>query len=468
MSALTLTAKCELRQTWRDGRARVAVLALLVLFATALITGWHQQNRYDEAVREAATADRRIWDNQGARNPHSVAHFGQYAFKPSGALSLFDPGLTPWLGTALWMEAHYQNTAAYRTIDDRTLPTITSVLSAAFVLQYLAPLLLIFLGYGLISRERERQTLKLALANGASLSAWTGGKLLSLAILATVLWLPAWIPVLAADSADARARALLLVTSYGAYLLMLCALVTAVSARARTARGALLALLCGWVMLALVIPRVAAVVAERVAPSVDAGQFWRDVRSALRQGIDGHGSSGEQALLQQTLAQYGVSREEDLPVSFAGIALQAGEDHGNPMFDHFYGLLKAQEQQQRTVLRVASLLSPWVALRGLSSGIAGTDADHHWHYVHSAEQYRRQLQRYLNADITHNAKGHEDYRADASLWRNTPVFSYQLPELRQLGATYVPDALLLLGWVVASAIALIISVRSLSREGALP
>lgn len=469
MSSWTFTVRSELRQMFRDGRIRVALVTLLALFVTTLAVGSAQQSRYESNVRESVRADRNIWEQQGSRNPHSVAHFGQYAFKPSGALSLFDPGLTPWLGTALWMEAHYQNTAAYRAVDDQLAPAIISNFSAAFVLQYLAPLLLIFLGYALIARERERHTLKLVLATGASLRAWAGGKFLSLLAIATALWLPSLALVAIADTSDERARAVALVIAYAGYLLMLCALILAVSARARTARGALLALLSGWVVMALVVPRVGAVIAERAAPSADAGQFWRDVRTAMRQGVSGHdpADAREQALLQKTLAKYGVSRAEDLPVSFAGISLQAGEEHGNEVFDRFYGELQAAEERRHTVLRVASIVSPWIAVRGLSAGLAGTDADHHAHYVHAAESYRRELQRYLNDNITRHGAGKDDYQADAQTWRQTPVFSYQPPALREVGASYLPDIALLMGWVIASVIALIVGVRALTREGAI-
>jgi ABC-2 type transport system permease protein len=453
----------------RDGRVRVALVTLLALFATTLAVGGAQQSRYDANVNAAVTADRSIWERQGARNPHSVAHFGQYAFKPSGAVGLFDPGLTPWLGTALWMEAHYQNTAAYRAVDDQMAPPLIANLTAAFVLQYLAPLLLIFLGYALIARERERHTLKLVLANGGALSGWAGGKLFSLLAIAAALWLPSLALVFMADTSDARIRSVALVSAYAGYLLMLCALILAVSAKARAARTALLALLCGWVVMALIVPRVAAVVAERAAPSADAVQFWRDVRTALQQGVSGHEAADARAqeLLKKTLAEYGVTRVEDLPVSFAGIALQAGEEHGNEVFDHFYSQLQVVEARQRTVLRVASLISPWIALRSLSAGIAGTDAEHHAHFVHAAEIYRRDLQRYLNGNITQHASGQDNYMADTQTWRKTPMFSYASPELRQIAATYVPEALLLFGWIVLSGVALTLTVRGLAREGAL-
>jgi ABC-2 type transport system permease protein len=470
MNTLSATTMCELRQAWRDGRVRTSLLALIALFGITWGVGWQQQIRHQSDMHAAVSADRRIWEQQGARNPHSVAHFGQYAFKPSGALSAFDPGLSPWLGNSLWMEAHYQNTAAFRPAEDRAVPTMTESLSAAFVLQYLAPLVLIFLGFALIARERERQTLKMAMANGASPAAWLGGKLLALTVLAGLLWLPAWLLVITADSPDARSRALMLTLTYGVYLVMLCAFVVAVSARARTARGALLTLLCIWVLMALVVPRAAAALAERIAPSIDAGQFWQDVRAAMRNGIDGHQSDNdrEQALLKGVLDKYGVAREEDLPISFAGVALQAGENHGNEVFDHYYGELQAREARQRSVLRAASIVSPWIALRSLSAGFSGTDADHHWHFVYEAEHYRRGLQRYLNDDMTSNAKGQDfDYRADPQLWRAAPVFVYSPPAFSGIAQRYLPDVLLLLGWVFLSGCAVYVGARSLAREGAL-
>jgi ABC-2 type transport system permease protein len=460
------TLSCELKQTWRDGRARAAAAALLSLFAITLAVSWQQHERYNEEVRLASEMDRRIWEGQGERNPHSAAHFGQYAFKPAGALSSFDPGMTPWLGRAFWMEAHYQNTATFRAADDQAWPTLIATLSPAFVLQYLAPLLLIFVGYATIARERERQTLKLALANGASLVSWVFGRATALAVVALMLWIPALVLTLMVDPGEQRDRTIQLAVAYAIYLATLCALIIAVSAKARTPRGALLALLCGWIVMALVVPRVAALSAERIAPSIDAGQFWRDVRADLRKGSDGH--SSEQELLRKTLAQYGVTREEDLPVSFAGIALQAGEEHGNQVFDQHYGRLQASEQQQRTILRAAAVISPWVALRPLSAGLAGTDAIHHWHFVRGAEQYRRELQRYLNGDMAQHAKDRDfDYRAGPEIWKHAPEFEYSTPSLQEIRAEYVPELSILFAWFVFAAAAAMLAARGLAREGAL-
>lgn len=470
MSAVTATAMCELRQSMRDGRVWMAMLGALVLFAATLWVGVQQHARQVSDVSLAANTDRQVWEGQGARNPHSVAHFGQYAFKPAGALSAFDPGLTPWLGTALWMEAHYQNTAAFRPAEDQT-PAIVASLSAAFVMQYVAPLALIFLGYGLVAAEREKQTLKLAVAGGVSPLSWMAGKLVALLLLAAVLWLPAWLPVVLVDATDARLRGVALATCYGIYLLIICSLIIAVSARATTARGSLLTLLCAWVLLGLVVPRLAVAGAEYLAPSADAGKFWRDIRIALRKGLDGHETdeAREAELMQKTLAKYGVSRVEELPISFAGVALQAGEDHGNEVFDHFFDQMQRSQRGQDAAMHWAALATPWIAMRSLSAGMSGTDAAHHWHFVHAAENYRRELQRYLNGDMARNAKGQDfDYRADPALWRQTPQFSYTSPTLKAVAGEYLPAAAVLLFWLALSTTALWWAARGLEREGALP
>lgn len=470
MSAVTATAMCELRQSMRDGRVWVAMLGALALFVVTFWVGVNQHARHVDAVRLATNTDRQVWEGQGARNPHSVAHFGQYAFKPAGALSAFDPGLTPWLGTALWMEAHYQNTAAFRPAEDQP-PAIVATLSAAFVMQYVVSLALIFLGYGLVAAERERQTLKLAVAAGASPLSWVSGKLVALIVFAAVLWLPAWLPVIIVDTPDARLRAISLAAGYGIYLVILCLLVIAVSARAKTARSALLTLLCAWVLLGLVVPRLAVASAEYLSPSADAGKFWRDIRASLQQGLDGRGSADAQEaeLMRKTLAKYGVNRVEDLPISFAGVALQAGEEHGNEVFDHFFDQMQMAQRAQDAVMHWSALATPWIAIRSLSAGMSGTDAVHHWHFVHAAENYRRELQRYLNGDMTRNARGQDfEYRADPTVWRQTPKFSYSSPPLVEVVGEYFPAAALLLLWLALSAFAMWSAARELEREGALP
>ena len=57
---------------------------------------------------------------QPKKNPHSAAHYGVYAFKPKSPLALVDTGIDPYMGVAVWLEAHKQNEFKYRPAQDRT------------------------------------------------------------------------------------------------------------------------------------------------------------------------------------------------------------------------------------------------------------------------------------------------------------------------------------------------------------
>ena len=127
---------------WRDGRFRWTAAIVLILLATSLILGWKHYVKTREERAAAQTLSRDSWVGQGSRNPHSAAHFGVYAFKPATPLALIDTGLDPFTGVSVWVEAHNQNPAQYRPIEDATAVARFGELTAAFVLQFLIPLLI--------------------------------------------------------------------------------------------------------------------------------------------------------------------------------------------------------------------------------------------------------------------------------------------------------------------------------------
>jgi ABC-2 type transport system permease protein len=67
-----------------------------------------------------------------------------------------------------------------------------------------------------------------------------------------------------------------------------------------------------------------------------------------------------------------------------------------------------------------------LAIRSVSMGLAGTDFQHHRHFITAAEGYRRVIQRTMNDDImSHPTKG--AYLAGSDLWNRVPEFEYQAP-----------------------------------------
>lgn len=106
---------------------------VLTLLVTASTIGW-QNCTFAKAEQEKAQIEsRKSWENQGSRNPHSAAHFGVYAYKPKMPRSLVDSGLDTYTGTNIWVEAHYQNPARGRPIEDATALQRFGELKAAVV-----------------------------------------------------------------------------------------------------------------------------------------------------------------------------------------------------------------------------------------------------------------------------------------------------------------------------------------------
>jgi ABC-2 type transport system permease protein len=460
----TLVMARELRLAVRDRRAPWLLAAVLAIGMAGVLAGLAQAARWERETTEARQGDVAVWTSQGARNPHSAAHFGRHAFRPVSPLAHFDPGLTDFLGRGIWIEAHYQNPAAIRPAEDAGPLGRLGRLSAAWVLQLGLPILVVLAGFGIYAEERQSGRLRLQLASGAGTRALFAGKAGALTLVAAALWLPFALVLLA--TADETARALTAIAGYALYALAFVGLTLAVSAAARDARTALVALLAVWLATVFVVPRIATAVGESIAPSPDPQAFWRDVRDGLASGVDGHSSTEQRRaeLLARTLAEYGVTREDELPVNFSGIALQASEEHGNAVFDRYYGEVWATYARQEAVRVLLSATSPLLAVEAVSQRAAGTDWRHHRHFVDRAEAYRRELQRFLNGDLARHGRPGRPYEADPALWARAPEFDYRTPRLAEIGH---PSAALaaLLAWAVAAWACAAWNVRRLVRAG---
>lgn len=469
MSAVRAVAAQTRRVLWRDGRLPVA-LALIALLGMLSIALGAQRAAESERDRIAAEAvDRDTFANQGARNPHSVAHFSRFAFRPLSATATLDPGIGAYAGSAVWMEAHYQDPANLRTAEDRVDLGRFAELSLAWLVQVLLPLLVIALGFDALAGERERGTWTLSLGSGATPGALVRGKALALvqvfggALLGLlVLQIVASIALFDIPIGELAARALTWVFANAVYLGVWIALTLAASLALSSTRATLVTLLAGWALLVLIVPRLAATLADTVAPAPTPAAFAADIRRDLDEGIDGHDPAGARraAFEQQVLAQYGKQTVEELPVSFAGLSLQESEDYGNRVFDRHHGQLAERYRAQEHWRRAAAVLSPLPVLQHLSMAAAGTDIAHHIDFIAQAERKRREIVLVLNQDMIDKGAGQDfDYLADPALWRRTPEFDYALPSFARQAPRYAIDALILLLWLGLATLLLRAAIR---------
>lgn len=463
-------ARKEFSEMVRDGRFRWAAGIVFVLLTVSLASGMHHQRTVSAQHEAARAATRGQWLDQGEKNPHSAAHYGIYAFKPATPLSLVDRGVDSYVGVAAWLEAHRQNDFLYRPAQDGTAAQRFGELTASLVLQLFLPLLVITLAFGAFSAEREQGTLRQLLSLGVDRRALAAGKAGGLAAALALILVPAALVggvALALVSggiglAASLPRAGALTLAYLAYLGVFIAITLGVSANARSSRVALVALLGFWIINSLVVPRAVTDVAKGLHPSPSAFTFEQRVSLDLANGLDGRSPPEVRAaeLERATLARFGVSRIEDLPVNYSGISLQAGEDYAARVYQKNWSDVWGSYDQQNRFHQASAVIAPLLAIRSLSMALAGTDAAEHRRFALAAERYRNDLNRVMNDDIAANAVPGQSYLAGPELWARIPEFHYEAPSLATvLGSQRWSIAILLVWLAGASVVALRSAIR---------
>jgi ABC-2 type transport system permease protein len=467
--AVALKEWTELR---RDSRLTWLFALVFLLMLGALAFGAAQHMRLDRERAAAAATDRALWTGQGAKNPHAAAHFGQYAFKPQSPLALADPGVDAYVGQAVWLEAHKQNEAQFRTARDAGVGARLGGLSFAFVLQTIMPLVAILVGFAGVAGERERGTLRQLMSLGASSIDILAGKALAALAALAILLLPAFaIAVLAtfllADHdfsvADQLQRLLALSVGYGLYLAGFVFLALAVSALSRSSRAALVVLLAFWLVDCFLAPRVMTDVAKRVAALPTALEFRKAIAEDKKKTF-GHDEQHPAfvAFRDGVLAQYGVARIEELPVNFRGLALRKDDENGFAVYDKHFGALQAAFDAQDRLRAAPGFLFPLLAIQPVSTSFSGTDSWHQFDFSTAAEAHRRRIQMAASEDLIHNARyGDASYVASPEMWARIPSFEYAPPAVSWAFSHVRGDLVSLLLWTMLTAALAIFAAQRL-------
>jgi ABC-2 type transport system permease protein len=428
-------AQHEMRSAWRDGRFLGAAAVVLLLLAVALAAG---VGRYRDvrAQREAATRETYAqFLAQPAKNPHSAAHYGVYAFKPTFVTSLIDPGVDAFVGVAAFLEPHRQNDFSFRPAQDAGEAARFGALSVALVLQVLIPLLIIAQGFGAIAGERESGALRQILASGISRREFAAGKLLGIGGTIALVLLPAAIMggvalVMGQSAGDFTAslsRLGGLAAVYLAYFALWLLVTLAVSAWARTSRLALVLLLGCWGLATLVFPRIGVDVARAWYPTPSSLEFEQRVA----RDIAAHPDTAKE-IEHAVLAQYHVDTVDQLPVSFAGVVLAAGEANTTEIYERRMNEIRDAFEHQNATQGMLGVFDPLLAARAVSMALAGTDYAHLRHFAEAAERYRQTFVVMMNGDMTAHGKGRDfGYVAGPEVFARVPAFVYT-PQLRPM------------------------------------
>jgi len=453
------------RQLWKDAfRSKVMSIALglmVFLLIFSAFSGWenyHDQNFTRDAVQEEVTES---WENNPDKHPHRMAHYGSFALRMKHVLSVFDLGMENFVGNAVFLEAHKQNTVNFSEASMSTGLLRFGEVSLAMLLKVIIPLLLFYLGFATIARERENGTLKLLIGQGISrkeivFGKWLGLYSLSLIFLTTIFVVLLFFVVIESHNGMASgslSRYFVLLISYLLFFAILSAITILVSAFSKTAKGALVKLLGIWLLFVIIIPKSLQAMGYYLYPTPSKIEMETLVEHDLKQLGDSHDVDDPHfiALRDSVLLAHNVEKVEDLPFNYSGFVMSEGEAMSTKVY------LKHQEElyqvytQQNNLERYSAFINPYTAIKNISMAFSGTDFRSFLHFKSKAEAYRFKLAQDMNQlqmDFIPNKGKAGPNTISNKYWKEFPPFEYQFLSIDRVFQNELISIFALIVWSV--------------------
>ncbi|EDM43978.1 hypothetical protein SCB49_10322 [unidentified eubacterium SCB49] len=443
----------------------VAFIAILLL---SVFLGNYQTQKQAHTHDTAKEHVRQQWVSIDDMNAHSAAHYGTYVFKPSNLLSSLDEGVNSITGNVLKVEGHVQNEITHSEASQMQSISRFGKLKPSLLLQYIVPLLLVFLAFNSVSNEKQSGRFKLLVLQGAkplqiilskTVSVWLYGVLLLTFILGVY-----GVLTFQNLTSEILTRTLLFFVSYALYYFIISGLTVFFSARWQNATLALTAMLGIWIIWTIFLPNILMSSAEKWHPLPSRSEFQAAMKEDRAKGIDGHNPADErsEALKQKVLKEYKVDKISDLPINFSGIRLQADEEYGNSVWDKHFGSNRAILKNQKESVQLGGIINPFISLQNTSMGFMASDNLHHQEFLLQVENYRRVFIKMLNDKYTHSKRTAEhNGNADNAFFRSVPDFEYQPTTISAVFSNYVLDLSLLIFWSLLVIVLIIFGTKKI-------
>lgn len=400
MSNIVLAIARDEWRYWRRSSLAQTVLVIALTLAIASVWVTHSSISQSAEQRQHMQSEaEHTFTDQPDRHPHRMVHYGHYLFRSPPPLGALDPGVDAFTGNAIFLEGHRHNSATFADQKQSSGLTWLSKLTPAFVMQILTPLLLIVLGFGVMTREREAGTLDFLKVQGVPPSVLLAGKGVALAGAGVLVLVPLVVgAVLTLLNGAALLMVVGFIASYLLYLAIWCGVVLLVSTLATSNSTSFSGLIAVWILLCLVLPRVASNTASVMVASPGKLETDFAVLQQMRQIGDGHNASDPafKALERSLLAEYNVDSVDDLPVNFRGVVAQHSEAEQTKVLNEFAAQQMHQQTSQADIARQFGWLSPMIAIQNASMKLAGTDLENYHRFLREAEEVRFDFVQSLN------------------------------------------------------------------------
>ena len=431
----------------------ISIAFAMVLFLTILLGHFQNQNQL-EVYNTAREHVRTQWEQLDPMNPHGAAHYGTYAFKPSNVLSSLDEGVNSITGNVIRVEGHVQNEMVFSEASQMQSISKFGKLKSALLLKYIIPLLIIFLAFNTISKEKQSGRLKLLLLQGTDAKTLVISKTLAIWSYSLLLLLLVIVSYIILNIGLLDGNILLRLTffflSYSLYYFIITGLTIFLASLWKNPTMALTTMLGIWILWTVFLPNILLSNAEQWHPLPSRNAFKSAMKDDRSKGIDGHNPLDERSksLEKDVLEKYGVKTVEELPINFDGIRMQADEEYGNKVWDKHFGDIRAIIAAQKRNLQWNALYNPFIALQNSSMGFTATDNLHHQDFLIQVEHFRRRFIKALNDKHAFGGSktGDWDWKVAGEFYKSVPDFSYKSVAAKTAVNNYLLDITILLFW----------------------
>lgn len=379
------------RQDLMKGKQNLLIIVTVLLFCFLSIGVGSA--KYKDTSSQIGTYRKEVreqWEHRPAKHPHRMAHYGYLVFRMGHPLSIFDNGLDDYLGNVIFLEAHKQNSANLSEAGSSGTLVRFGSFSSAFILQCLVPLIILFLGFGLIAREREDATLKILSTQGASGRQIIWGKVLGLWQFSLLFLIPV-LPVVfgllseSTEWTDIIFRVLAILPAYMVYYFFISGLTVFISANSKTASSALVGLIGSWLVLVIFLPKGIQFAAQNLYPTPSRIASETILEKDILKAGDSHNPDDPhfKKIKDSLLAHYQVNNTNELPFNYSGFVMKEGERISSQIYIRHQNELHETFDRQQQFSDASAFIDPMIAVRNFSMTVSGTD---YYSYTEFQEQ----------------------------------------------------------------------------------
>jgi len=340
-------------------------------------------------------------------------------------------------------------------------------------LQVLMPLFIILLCFNAVSADKEQENLKLIAAQSISNKQYIAGKIAANFLIISTLTLAGlltqWVVIKLMANANATAQDVLhgsiWFIVYLIYFLVIATMSVLASAWVGSSKNSLLLQVTVWVLFIVIMPKLTANIGTQLYPMQQRTDFENAFRIDEEKGINGHDPKSERykKFEDSLLKKYKVDSITQLPVNLDGLAMDAGENYGNIVYDKHFAKIRNTIKQQNSITKYTSIINPFLAVRNLSMGLSQSDYQHQLKFVADAEQYRRYLINNLNSTMAYGGSktGDWDWKVDSKYWETVKDFDYSRPSIAWSINNYIYELSMLLLWLVLSILFYLLTAKKM-------